>query len=142
MSDGLESLNAMRQKATGSRRSVPPPRHQPRRTPVAMPETAKTPTREEASSSATAPAPPQQRAGAAATGELAKVSVYLDETTDTYLETIRSAARSTRPRVDATRSAVVRLALNRLASQLSTQEVVAELRRSAASHSGPGRKRA
>lgn len=79
---------------------------------------------------------------AAGGSELAKVSIYLDESTDTYLETVRAAARTTRPRVDATRSAVVRLALNRLAGQLTPGEVVAELQRNAAGHTGPGRKRA
>jgi hypothetical protein len=74
--------------------------------------------------------------------DLAKVSIYLDDATDTYLETIRAAARTTRPRVDATRSAVVRLALTRLADQLNSEQVVAELQRNAAAHTGPGRKRA
>lgn len=73
--------------------------------------------------------------------ELAKASIYLDEHTDAYLETVRAAARTTKPRVDATRSAVVRLALNRLADQLTPGEVVAELQRNAAGHTGPGRKR-
>jgi hypothetical protein len=70
------------------------------------------------------------------------VSIYLDDTTDASLETVRAAARATKPRVDATRSAVVRLALNRLAEQLTPAEIVAELQRSAAAHNGPGRKRA
>ena len=70
------------------------------------------------------------------------MSIYLDDTTDACLETVRAAARATKPRVDATRSAVVRLALNRLAEQLTPAEIVAELQRSAAAHSGPGRKRA
>ncbi|WP_156297916.1 hypothetical protein [Mycobacterium paragordonae] len=74
--------------------------------------------------------------------ELTKVSIYLDETTDTFLETIRTAARFAKPRVDATRSAVVRLALNRLAQQLHPSDLVAELQRKAATHTGPGRKRA
>ena len=73
--------------------------------------------------------------------ELAKASIYLDEHTDAYLETVRAAARTTTPRVDATRSAVVRLALNRLADQLTPGEVVAELQRNAEGHTGPGRKR-
>jgi hypothetical protein len=70
------------------------------------------------------------------------VSLYLDESTDTYLETVRAAARTARPRVDATRSAVVRLALTRLADQLNPAQVVDELQRNAAAHTGPGRKRA
>lgn len=88
-----------------------------------------------------APAPAPAAAGASGT-ELTKVSIYLDESTDAYLETVRTAARTAKPRVDATRSAVVRLALNRLADQLSPTEVIAELQRNAAGHTGPGRKRA
>lgn len=137
MADGLDSLTAMRTKATTSRRTLPPPRHQPRQTPVPMPEPsppAPPPPSQEAVTTGPAPMP--------AAGELAKVSIYLDESTDTYLETVRAAARTTRPRVDATRSAVVRLALNRLAGQLTPGEVVAELQRNVAGHTGPGRKRA
>jgi hypothetical protein len=84
------------------------------------------------------PPPPPAAVGT----DLTKVSIYLDEPTDTYLETVRAAARTAKPRVDATRSAVVRLALNRLADQLGPAEVVAELGRNAAGHTGPGRKRA
>lgn len=142
MADGLDSLTAMRSKSTTSRRTMPPPRHQPRRTPVDMPAAAPSP--------ATAPEPPKAQPAAPvpatplpATGtDLTKVSIYLDDTTDAYLETVRAAARASKPRVDATRSAVVRLALNRLADQLTPAEIVGELQRSAAAHSGPGRKRA
>ncbi|MHA7648443.1 hypothetical protein ACX9NE_02725 [Mycobacterium sp. ML4] len=74
--------------------------------------------------------------------ELTKVSIYLDEPTDTFLETVRTAARFAKPRVDATRSAVVRLALTRLAEQLHPSDLIAELQRKAATHTGPGRKRA
>ena len=139
MADGLDSLTAMRNKAASSRRTLPPPRHQPRSTPVSMP----TPGPEPAPPPPPAAAPPAptvvQSSGAS---DLSKVSIYLDEPTDTYLETVRVKARAAKPRVDATRSAVVRLALNRLADQLSAAEVVAELQRNAAAHTGPGRKRA
>lgn len=74
--------------------------------------------------------------------ELTKVSIYLDEPTDAFLESVRTAARFAKPRVDATRSAVVRLALTRLAQQLHPSDLVAELQRKAATHTGPGRKRA
>ncbi|ARV85390.1 hypothetical protein MYCOZU1_05931 (plasmid) [Mycobacterium intracellulare subsp. chimaera] len=86
--------------------------------------------------------PASQPSTGAGGSELAKVSIYLDEHNDAYLETVRAAARTTKPRVDATRSAVVRLALNRLADQLSPADVVVELQRNAAGHTGPGRKRA
>lgn len=142
MADGLDSLTAMRTKATTSRRTLPPPRHQPRQTPVPMPDLVPPSTAASASPPA-APSPVQADADVGPRGsELAKVSIYLDEPTDAYLETVRAAARTTKPRVDATRSAVVRLALNRLADQLSPAEVIAELQRNAAGHTGPGRKRA
>lgn len=138
MADGLDSLTAMRNKTTASRRTLPPPRHQPRQTPVPMPNPAPPAT----SAPASPPAPAQAPAAGTGGTELAKVSIYLDESTDTYLETVRAAGRTAKPRVDATRSAVVRLALNRLADQLSPAEVIAELQRNAAGHTGPGRKRA
>ncbi len=141
MADGLDSLTAMRSKSTTSRRTIPPPRHQPRRTPVDMPPTpppATAPEPPKAQPAAPPPATPPPTTGT----DLTKVSIYLDDTTDAYLETVRTAARATKPRVDATRSAVVRLALNRLAEQLAPAEIVAELQRSAAAHNGPGRKRA
>jgi hypothetical protein len=158
MADGLDSLAAMRAKTTASRRTVPPPRHKPRSTPVQMPEPAPPTPPAAASPRAEAIGPvPGLSAGDARLGahggqltsaaqsapsDLTKVSIYLDEPTDTYLETVRAAARTVRPRVDATRSAVVRLALNRLADQLGAGEVIAELQRNAAGHTGPGRKRA
>jgi hypothetical protein len=74
--------------------------------------------------------------------DLTKVSIYLDEPTDDFLETVRTAAGFAKPRIDATRSAVVRLALNRLAEQLHPAELLVELQRKAATHTGPGRKRA
>lgn len=153
MASGLDSLTAMRE----SKRRVPPPRHQPRQTPVDMPAATPAPAASATAASVAPPAPATAASAAApiapkslrpavtaapATTDLTKVSIYLDDPTDTYLETVRGAARTARPRVDATRSAVVRLALNRLADQLDPAAVVAELQRNAAGHSGPGRKRA
>ena len=146
MADGLDSLTAMRNKTT-SRRALPPPRHQPRQTPVEMPDVAAPPVPAEqahppiAAPRQPSPSPPVSPTITGGT-DLTKVSIYLDEITDNYLETVRSAARTAKPRVDATRSAVVRLALNRLAEQLGPTEVVAELQRNASGHTGPGRKRA
>ena len=141
MPDGLDSLAAMRTTKTAtSRRTLPPPRHQPRSTPVQMPEPVAPPP---ATPPVEQPPPPPPQAAVPPAGtDLTKASIYLDEPTDAYLETVRAAARTAKPRVDATRSAVVRLALNRLAEQFTPAEVVAELQRSAAAHSGPGRNRA
>ncbi|GAT06502.1 Uncharacterised protein [Mycobacteroides abscessus subsp. massiliense] len=143
MADGLDSLTAMRSKSTTSRRTIPPPRHQPRRTPVDMPAAEPSPAAVSEQPKAQRPAAPASAATPPASGtDLTKVSIYLDDTADASLEAVRAAARATKPRVDATRSAVVRLALNRLAEQLTPAEIVAELQRSAAAHNGPGRKRA
>ncbi|UXA21336.1 hypothetical protein [Mycobacterium sp. SMC-4] len=144
MPDGLDSLAAMRTTKTArSRRTLPPPRHQPRSTPVQMPEPAAPPPATPHVEQPPPPTSPPPRAAMPPAGtDLTKASIYLDESTDAYLETVRAAARTTKPRVDATRSAVVRLALNRLAEHFTPAEVVAELQRSAAAHSGPGRKRA
>lgn len=142
MADGLDSLTAMRSKSTTSRRAIPPPRHQPRRTPVDMPAAPSPATASEPPKVQPAAPAPKAATPPASGTDLTKVSIYLDDTTDASLETVRAAARATKPRVDATRSAVVRLALNRLAEQLTPAEIVAELQRSAATHSGPGRKRA
>lgn len=137
MADGLDSLAAMRTKSATSRRTMPPPRHQPRSTPVEMPATTPPPAPAETSPVVEQPTRPPPQSST----DLTKVSIYLDDTTDGYLETVRTAARTAKPRVDATRSAVVRLALNRLADQLGPAEVVAELQRNAAGQTGPGRKR-
>lgn len=139
MANGLDSLTAMRE----SKRKLPPPRHQPRQTPVNMPApAAATPAPTKTAAPAAPPPPRPAVTPVAAVTDLTKVSIYLDDQADTYLETVRGAARTARPRVDATRSAVVRLALSRLAEQLDPAAVVAELQRKAAGHSGPGRKRA
>jgi hypothetical protein len=67
---------------------------------------------------------------------------YLDAASDEFLEDVRAAARRATPKVDASRSAVVRLALLRLADELGPAELIAELRRRSASVApGPGRKR-
>lgn len=73
--------------------------------------------------------------------ELVKASLYLDPGADEFLEAVRIAGRRTKPKTDASRSAVVRLALNRLEATLSPAEVVAELRHRAPPTSGIGRKR-
>lgn len=103
------------------------------------------PTGHPTTASAPTPLPPsvvQASAAPAPVTDLTKVSIYLDEPTDTFLETVRTAARFAKPRIDATRSAVVRLALNRLAEQLHPTDLIAELQRNASHHIGPGRKRA
>ena len=74
-------------------------------------------------------------------GELRKVAVYLDEDTDTALEAIRYAGTTRRPRLDVSKSAVVRLALERLLTELSHEEVVATIAARPTDSQATGRKR-
>jgi hypothetical protein len=125
--DGLDALQQQRAKA--SSRHAPPPRHAP---PKAAP-TAALP------ASAASPLPP---AGQDPATGLIRASIYLDGPADEFLEDVRSAARRSTPKIDASRSAVVRLALLRLSDELTPADVVTQLRlRSQSARSGPGRKR-
>jgi len=74
--------------------------------------------REEAIATSTAPA------STAPAGELRKVAVYLEEGQDAALDALHYAGASRRPRLDVSKSAVVRLAMERLLSELSYEEVV------------------
>jgi len=62
-------------------------------------------------------------------GDLYRSTIYFNEAEDAFLEDVRGAARRSKPKVDATRSAVVRLAVKRLLAELSAAQVVDELRR-------------
>ncbi len=96
------------------------------------------------SAPASGPAPAPQvsaPAKAAAAGELRKVAVYLDEDTDTALEAIRYAGTTRRPRLDVSKSAVVRLALERLLAELSHEQVVAAIAARPTDSQATGRKR-
>jgi len=130
--DGLAALTAQRKKAT-SARALPSPRHSPPRFEQTPPTT---PIAQPAAKPATTPPTPD------AGGDLIRASIYLDAGADEFLETVRTGARRSRPKVDASRSAVVRLALARLGMELTPDQVVGELRRRAsASPSTVGRKR-
>ncbi len=78
--------------------------------------------------------------GAEGANGVSKMSIYLDGSTDEFLEAVRVMGRASQPRVDATRSAVVRLAIAKLARDFSPAQVVEELLRCTA-HNGPGRPR-
>ncbi len=89
-----------------------------------------------------APAPQvSEPTKATAAGELRKVAVYLDEDTDTALEAIRYAGTTRRPRLDVSKSAVVRLALERLLAELSHEQVVAAIAARPTDSQTTGRKR-
>lgn len=131
--NGLASLAAQRERA---RRSMPAPRH-PARTEDNSPGR---------SSAARASERSSVEAGAEAArvaddaGATIKVTLYVDRETDAFLEATRVEGLTSRPKVDVSRSAVVRLALRRLMDEMSPAEVKALLANRAV-RSGPGRKR-
>lgn len=161
--DGLASLSAQRNRA---RRSMPPPRH-----PVAAhvvgsgrdnnDDVSRQKHVQERAESTTSLAPvpvPQSREAAEATdaadatavsptspspgaGAPVKVTLYVDRESDEFMEAARVEGLVARPKVDISRSAVVRLALRRLMGEMSAAEVKAMLERQEVRSSGPGRKR-
>jgi hypothetical protein len=74
-------------------------------------------------------------------GGLAPSTVSLDRKTEEVLEAVRTAGRFSQPKIDANRSATIRLAVARLAEQLTPEQIADELRRRAPQSQGTGRKR-
>ncbi|MBM4527335.1 hypothetical protein GS442_25380 [Rhodococcus hoagii] len=143
MTDGLSQLNSRRQAG----RRVPPSQNPVRVNPAAATNTtpprplgshatASTDTagrrgaaarprtcpgeRAAPKPSATTPAPPAE-------DPLVSATVYLSTSNDEFLEDVKRAGRRNQPKIDANRSAVVRLALTRLAEQMSPEQVAQEL---------------
>lgn len=74
-------------------------------------------------------------------GAPVKVTLYVDRDSDEFMEAVRVEGLVARPKVDVSRSAVVRLALRRLRSEMSAADVKALLEQQEVRNSGPGRKR-
>lgn len=140
MSDGLGMLEERRARRS---RQIPAPRNPPRSKPVAVPSLVTQPPEPEEAE----PKPAQQgsepkpAATPAAPEPTVKMSIYLEPADDLYLEEIAHAGKTSRPRVALSRSAIVRLALERLGETTTVDEVVRELRRRGELHKGTGRKR-
>jgi hypothetical protein len=136
MADGLDQLSNMREKR--KTRSVPPPRHAARATPVEVP--AGPPViKADSNSTQDPPATIETQLTAAvrtvseptASPELevlTKYSIYFDQDNDNFLEAVRIAGRQAKPKLDASRSAVARLAVARLAESMTPEQVLSELR--------------
>jgi hypothetical protein len=103
-----------------------PPAHVPARDLAAQPTTAQT--SEPKGSTATVQPP-------------VKLTLYLDQDIDQYLEDVRILGLTAQPRVDVSRSAVVRLALRRLRSEMTPQQVETLLAGQPVDSSRTGRKR-
>ena len=132
MADGIDALEIRRSR---SNRTIPPSRHGARRTPVSTPEPALEAPQDPAGGAplqATAPPTPIQPTTPAAPAEseaLVRTTIHLGAGEDSFLDEVRYAGRQSRPKIDASRSAVVRLALARLADEMSPEQVVAELKK-------------
>lgn len=142
MANGLEQLNNLRQQGTG-RRNIPPSRHPAKTAPAAATDDAPAaeaapaqepaPTPQPAAAPAPAPAPKQASKPRPAPAEppaddpLISATVYLSASNDDFLEDVKRAGRRSQPKIDANRSAVVRLALTRLAEQMAPEQVAQEL---------------
>ncbi len=74
-------------------------------------------------------------------GAPVKVTLYVNRDSDEFMEAVRVEGLVARPKVDVSRSAVVRLALRRLMSEMSAAEVKVLLEQQEVRSVGPGRKR-
>lgn len=161
--NGLATLTAKRERA---RRAMPPPRHPrgnsapdgagpaaaaPRipggpageppeaATPTRDHEAAQTPTPTEPAAPETAPRTPTP--SPEETGATFKVTLYVDRATDEFMEAARVAGLTSRPKVDVSRSAVMRLALRRLMDDMTPDQVKQHLESQVVRTTGPGRRR-
>ncbi len=133
-----------RENARIARRGVGQSRVGVRKDPVVLP--AETPEPLAAPTVADAPtvkaaAKEVKQETSAVDNTLAPATISLDRATEHLLESVRTAGRFSSPRLDANRSATVRLALTILGETMSPEEIVAEMRRRGAQSAGTGRKR-
>lgn len=147
---GIAQLQARRQQ---SGRAVPPPKHSPRASLVALarptePEVdlrgtspVKAPQGPPAVPAAPKSEPSSGRASGVATEALVRATIHFGAGQDRFLNTVAHAGRMNTPKVDASRSAVTRLAIERLEQQMPTEQIVAELASRASATTRPGRKR-
>lgn len=125
----LESRNARRQ-------GIPPSRTGARTDLVALPPKA------DASATPPTPAPqPVSRETTAEINDLVKTTIHLGKTDDTLLNLISYTGKQSTPKVDASRSAVVRLALRHLAKAMTPEQIIEELRPKSSSINSVGRPR-
>lgn len=153
MTDSLSGLRGRvgNPRTTVAKRFLPEPAHPAAKEIVQPPASADDLPADTATESATTDRPNTKRRTATKTGpagpraatstpELIRQTVYLDDDADELLESVRSASR--KRRVDANRSAVIRLALRRLAADITPTQIVDEIAKAskAADHTRPGRR--
>lgn len=131
------------------RNGIPQSRHGARSELIAVPR----PLAEEASEtsvSTAAVASPGQSApttkpprlpGSVSVDELVKTTIHLGKSDDALLNLVSYTGKGATPKVEASRSAVVRLALRRLADTMTPEQIIKELRISAVPTGTAGRPR-
>ena len=148
MTDGLDDLDRQRtaRQRSARARNIPPSRHpaaekpsdvdgQPEQQPTELvtpvPIKADPSAFAPAAKPAAAPVPVVNRRVANPTptagGELIRTTLHLSPAEDEFLEAVRSAGRGRRPRLDASRSAVARYAIAKLATQMTPEQIVTAL---------------
>lgn len=141
MTDGLDDLDRQRtaRQRSARARNIPPSRHpaadkptaadqQPTKLVPPVPIRADPPAASVTQTPKPAPVPsPVAHPPLAATGELIRTTLHLSPAEDEFLEAVRSAGRGRRPRLDASRSAVARYAIAKLAAQMTPEQIVTAL---------------
>ena len=138
--DGLAAMKRSRDEASekakkrNSARHATPPRNPAKQ----KPEPAPAAVVEDAPAAEVVSAPRQKvakpvvkavsPAQSAPLAPLVRSTIYLDESANEWLEGIAIDGRRAKPKVDASRSAVVRLAVQRLMESMTPQQVIDELR--------------
>ena len=151
--NGLASLAQARERA---RRTMPPPRHPAPRPLDSVPNPGDTAPRTGgahvgagATQASHHPdghgevelASPGRVTTAIAVQPPVKLTFYVDEELDRYLEDVRIQGLTARPKVDISRSAVVRLALRRLQDEMTPEQVKTLLAAQPTETGRTGRKR-
>lgn len=159
--DGLAMLGQQRQKATTRKKTAPTPTASARRTlaprhPAPTPAAVTTPS--QAAGQEPSPSTPRSQQADSISPHLSahtidtpppapdpalvRSTIYFDESLDQWLHEVAALGRRVTPRVDVTRSAVVRFALQRLQEEMSAEETFAALAaRASGTSSKGGRKR-
>lgn len=139
MTDGLTAMEAARARNQSRSRKVPPPRHKAKpRDEEPAPTSDQAPPEQDPTPATPAAAP---TAAGETPGDLSPRTIYLDRPSDDWLEDIAIAGRRAQPRVAASRSAVVRYALERLRADLEPHQVIDVLASRGDATTKPGRKR-
>ncbi len=122
MSNSEEGIAELKQKredaAINSARARARPRHSPKKREELPPQ----PSNLDGRGSAGGPIPSAE--SGAMPSRLTRATIYLDESAENLLAEVEILGRRCRPRVDVSRSAIARIALERLADQLTPEQIL------------------